>query len=175
MNNLAEIATGGGNGTAAAAITMEQLLMALTQVVGQQTNNRVMKNKETQTGTIKEQKWDNPVAKSKVNGRAPMTVRNFRTKKDAVSGARKPNSKNGINNSINNKQTAKDEAASNNSSINKKDEPARKAAGKQKTLQSKKETGDDNGHEKEANGTVNGDPDRCALFRGQSFPPFLVC
>ena len=171
MNNLAEIATGGGNGTAAAAITMEQLLMALTQVVGQQTNNRVMKNKETQTGTIKEQKWDNPVAKSKVNGRAPMTVRNFRTKKDAVSGARKPNSKN----SINNKQTAKDEAASNNSSINKKDEPARKAAGKQKTLHSKKETGDDNGHEKEANGTVNGDPDRCALFRGQSFPPFLVC
>ena len=161
---LAEIAIGGGNG--ATAITMEQLLTALAQVVGRrQTTNRVMKNKETQTGREKEERWDKPVAKSKVDGggRAPLSVRNYRAKKDAISGTKKPGGNN--NGGGGNKQPAKDE-------------PARKAAGKQKMPTSKSATGGekggDNGSGKEANGRVDGDPERCALVRGKSLGPFPV-
>ena len=153
---LTEIAIGGGNG--AAAITMEQLLTALAQVVGKrQTTDRVMKNKETQTGREKEERWDKPVAKSKVGGGGrALTVRNYRAKKDNISGAKKPGSGSSNNNNGGgiNKQPAKVAAA-------------RKAAGKQKMPPSKRATegekGEDNGSGKEANGRVNRDPERCAV------------
>ena len=153
---LAAIANGGGNGS----ITMEQLLAALTQVVGKQRSNDskrvIMKNKETQT-TTREERWDKPVAKSKVDGNdRATTVRNYRTKKEVVSGTKKA-------------------ISSNNSNCdgNKPHPAAKKTAGKQKTPPSKKATeeekGDDNSRGKEADGAVNGEPERCDLVRGHKF------
>ena len=156
---LAEIANGGGNGS----ITMEQLLAALTQVVGKQQSNDkrvVMKNKETQT-TTREERWDKPVAKSKVDGNDRATaVRNYRAKKEVVSGTKKAISGN------------------NNDCDGNKHPVGKKTAGKQKTPPSKKATeeekGDDNSRGKEADGAVNGEPERCGLVRGTSLAPFLV-
>ena len=156
---IAAIANGGGNGTA--AITMEQLLAALGQVVGNnQTNSKIMKNKETQTGREREDRWDRPVAKSKVGGNdRALSVRNYRAKRDAISGSKTP--------------------SNDNNKLSAKGEVTRKAEGKQKTPPSKKateeDTREDNSRGKEANGKVNGDAERCDLVRGQSLPPFLVC